>query len=345
MKRTVEDWSIERLELEREKISFPEYQREKRLWPEEKKSLLIDSILRDIDIPKLYFNRTSDGNYEVVDGQQRLWAIWDFLDDQYPYSSAGTKRKFSDLEAEQGQIKNYRLQITVLEDADDDYLRLLFLRLQLGLLLITGEKLHVAVGEMKEFVFAKLAKHPFIENLGISAKRFAKETLCAQICINSFAKEKQGAFTRTRHEDLQVFFELYERPQGVDRDLFEQRSKYILMVLDRLWAAFGARTQSLKNRSYILSIYLFAEELVDSDRLPQENTDFVNFVLTLWERLRQESSAGFDRKNRELYSFETYLSSAPGEKYQIQHRQEKLRAYYDHFKATAKIPGDEEDTP
>src|SRR5207249_5473106 len=78
MKRTVEQWSIEEIEKRREKIQFPEFQREKRLWSDDKKSLLIDSILKDIDIPKLYINQTTDGIYEVVDGQQRLWAIWDF---------------------------------------------------------------------------------------------------------------------------------------------------------------------------------------------------------------------------------------------------------------------------
>jgi len=50
--------------------------------------LLIDSILRDIDIPKLYFNRLEDGTIEVIDGQQRLWSVWEFLDDDYEYKVA-----------------------------------------------------------------------------------------------------------------------------------------------------------------------------------------------------------------------------------------------------------------
>src|SRR5207249_3068261 len=53
MKRTVENWSVERLHKARTQISFPEYQRQPKLWSVEKKQLLIDSILRDIDIPKL----------------------------------------------------------------------------------------------------------------------------------------------------------------------------------------------------------------------------------------------------------------------------------------------------
>lgn len=69
MKRRVEDWSVKKLNKERTRISFPEYQREKSLWPREKKSLFIDSILRDLDIPKLYFNLLEDKSIEVIDGQ------------------------------------------------------------------------------------------------------------------------------------------------------------------------------------------------------------------------------------------------------------------------------------
>ncbi|HEY6242733.1 MAG TPA: DUF262 domain-containing protein [Pyrinomonadaceae bacterium] len=343
MKRSVQDWSIEKLHRERTRISFPEYQRQDNLWSAEKKSLLIDSILQDIDIPKLYFFLSSKDSYEVVDGQQRLWAIWEFLDERYSYKSNGDSKKFSSLSAAQKTtIRNYTLQVTLIEKADDEYLRQLFLRLQLGLLLITGEKLHAAVGAMKELAFTKLPSLKFIKNVGIPSRRYAKETLCAQICVNSFAREKLKTFARTRYEDLLHFFKEYEYPRGKDLEFFQAKSKKITSVTDELWLAFGERTKQLKNRSYILSVYLFFEELrgdkesVSSD----ERKRFVDFVFKLWKRLREEISAGFDRKNKELYTFETYLSSAPGEKYQIERRHEKLREYYAFFIKTGKIKGD-----
>lgn len=66
----------------------------------------------------------------------------------------------------------------------------------------------------------------------------------------------------------------------------------------------------------------------------------MNFVLTMVKRLKEEAKAGFDRKNKELYTFEMLLSSAPGEKYQIERRHEKIREYYEYFKETGKIRGD-----
>jgi hypothetical protein len=343
VEREVEEWTVEKLHKERAQVSFPEYQRQPSLWSTEKKSLLIDSILQDIDIPKLYFNQTRDGHYEVVDGQQRLWAVWEFLDGEYPYTDHGPARRFSDLTpAQQDTIKDYEMQITVLQDADDDYLRELFLRLQLGLLLITGEKLNAAAGAMREFVFRKLAVHALLKSVGIPEKRFARETVAAQICINSFVRGKVGVFSRTRYEDLLQFFKEYERPQGPALSFFQQHSKHISSVMDRLWACLGERSKQLKNRAYLLSVYLFFEELIGLGQLgnQKEQKQFAIFVFDLWSRLREEIAAGMDRKNKELYVFETLISSAPGEKYQIERRHEKLREYYDHYKHSGKIKGD-----
>ncbi len=341
MKRRVEDWTIEKVHKTRPRISFPEYQREPNLWSIEKRRLLIDSILRDIDIPKLYFNETGDKGIEVVDGTQRLWSIWEYIDDVYAITSDGKARKFSELpRAQRDTIRNYKLQITILEDAPDDYLRELFVRLQLGLLLVTGEKLHAATGAMKDFVFGKFVTHKFVRTLSVPKRRYAKETLGAQVSINSFSRAKIKAFSRTRYEDLEFFFKGYEHPQGKDLQFFRDQSRKILTVLDDLWKCFGEKTRDLSNRSYILSVYLLFEELRDGLKSRGDRRTFVDFVFALWTRMRQEVSAGIDRKNRELYVFETMLSSAPGERYQIERRHEKLLEYYEYFKKTGKIKGD-----
>lgn len=339
MKRQVQDWSIPKLQKEQTRITFPEYQREKKLWSAEAKALLIDSIFRDIDIPKLYFNLNDKKEYEVVDGNQRLWAIWEYLNDQYPCPVNGEMKRFSALDVtEKRIIENYTLQITVFQDAKDEFLREHFVRLQLGMPLVTGEKLNALSGQMKDFVFDKLVKNAFIKNLGIPKRRFAKQTLCAQICINSFGRKKLGTFQRTRWEDLRDFFQEYEHPQSTDLVLFNDRTHAISDVLNQLWHCFGERTKQLKNRSYILSIYLLFEELV-SQQGPleeEEQKTFIAFVFKMWQRLREEAQAGIDRKNKELYSFQTSLSSAPGEPYQIKGRYTKLVGFYEYFK---KHPG------
>jgi hypothetical protein len=343
MKRKVQDWPVLRLQKERNSIVFPEYQREKQLWSLERKASLIDTIFEDIDIPKLYFNVNENGEYEVVDGQQRLWSIWEYLDDEFTCYTDGKAQRFSELSAaKRKHIQNYTVQVTVFEEAKDEYLREHFVRLQLGLPLVSGERLNALSGEMKDFVFETLTKHRFIKTLGIPKRRFAKQTLAAQICINSFGRKKLGSFQRTRWEDLRDFFKEYEHPQGQDLALFKERARTIPSVLSQLYECFAERAAQLSNRSYILSIYLLLEEIVaqQGPLNAAEQKTFVAFVFKLWQRLREEARAGMDRKNRELYSFQTALSSAPGEPYQIQGRHTKLLEFYEYFKKHGKIKGD-----
>src|SRR3954463_14374943 len=64
----------------------PDYQRPP-AWSRKQKQLLLDTILREYDIPKMYWRavKRSDGvEYEVVDGQQRLCAIWQFRNGGFP---------------------------------------------------------------------------------------------------------------------------------------------------------------------------------------------------------------------------------------------------------------------
>lgn len=58
----------------------PDFQRQANLWSTKNKSRLIESILLRIPLPSFYFSEDEDGNYTVVDGLQRLCAIFQFMD-------------------------------------------------------------------------------------------------------------------------------------------------------------------------------------------------------------------------------------------------------------------------
>ena len=61
------------------------------VWGRDRKSLLIDSILRGFAVPELYFRvlpaRSPIYDFEVVDGQQRLLSIVDYIDGKYELNS------------------------------------------------------------------------------------------------------------------------------------------------------------------------------------------------------------------------------------------------------------------
>ena len=163
------------------------------------------------------------------------------------------------------------------------------------------------------------------------------------LCINSFSKAKNGVFARTRYDDLLHFFSEYENPRAKDLELFEAQSRKIVIVLDQLWKCFGSSAKALRNRSYVLSIYLYVEELLDGDSQlsAEDQRKIAPFFAKLWKSLKDEMKLGMERKNKEIYVFQNLLSSAPGEEYQIRRRHEKLDEFYKHFKRTGAIKGDQ----
>ena len=61
----------------------PDYQREPNTWSTADKRYLVDTIIRDLDLPKFYLRKLGDKRYEIVDGQQRLTTIWQYKNGEF----------------------------------------------------------------------------------------------------------------------------------------------------------------------------------------------------------------------------------------------------------------------
>ena len=168
MKMRTEKRALDKLYKRRDRYDIPEWQREE-VWSSDKKKKLIDSILRNWKLPKFYFLKTSDKpvEYEVVDGQQRLAAIYEFLDNSLPLSAETTKRigakHYKDLpDNVSDAFDDFEIEFDEIEDASDVEIKEFFLRLQEGLPLTTSEKLNAIDSKLRDFC-KRLAKHQFFE--------------------------------------------------------------------------------------------------------------------------------------------------------------------------------------
>jgi hypothetical protein len=110
--------------LNGELILQPAYQRSL-VWTDEHKDMLIESLLLRLPIPSMFVATDKDGNWEVVDGLQRLSTIIQFVGgnkQQYPklgsnlkYISSVSGLTFSDLpRSVQLDFKRNRLDFAVL---------------------------------------------------------------------------------------------------------------------------------------------------------------------------------------------------------------------------------------
>lgn len=73
-----------------------EYQRSE-VWGSDRRQQLIDSIIRKYCIGMIFFRKHGDGTYEVLDGQQRLKTIFQFMENKFSTSA--------ELSPEVGEIK------------------------------------------------------------------------------------------------------------------------------------------------------------------------------------------------------------------------------------------------
>jgi len=68
----------------------PDFQRQANVWDDKRKARLIESILLKIPLPSFYFSEGLDGAYAVVDGLQRLCAVFHFKNAALLNSSTGS---------------------------------------------------------------------------------------------------------------------------------------------------------------------------------------------------------------------------------------------------------------
>jgi hypothetical protein len=322
-------WSLLDLYKRRNQIFFPVYQREE-IWFEDRKKLLIDSIFRGIDIPKLYLQLNDDGNWDCIDGHQRISAILGFFDGEFEYEGQTFEELSNDKKL---YFEQYKLTIAEVTEIPEEEVRLLFSRLQLGIPLNSGEKLNAMKSNMGSFV-SVMAKHPFIKQISIPIRRFAKEQVCAQICNNSLFRVRKGEFRNSKYEDLENLYRAF-----ADFDLDSDDAKRITSVLDKLHEIFGIQSYEITNRASAVSIYLLVEEMFINSTLIGKENDIRDFYLNFLEALKKETRLGIDATNRYLLAYQTRIMQAADTKPAINERHERLKEAFSYFENTHKIIG------
>ena len=122
----------------------PEYQRRLR-WDQKKKSRLIESFIMNVPVPPVFLYETELGRFEVMDGQQRLNSIVDFMQNRFKLSGLKTwevlnGRIFSELppSIRRGLERAKISAITLMSDTSDSSGNSLDLRAQVFERLNTG---------------------------------------------------------------------------------------------------------------------------------------------------------------------------------------------------------------
>lgn len=96
----------------------PPYQREF-IYKDKQRDAVIDTITKDFPLNVMYWAVREDGNFEVIDGQQRTISISQFVEGDFAFKN----RYFHNLQKdEQAQILDYKLMIYLCSGSDSEKL-------------------------------------------------------------------------------------------------------------------------------------------------------------------------------------------------------------------------------
>ena len=322
MKTSKKAWPLATVFGLRDSINTnPDYQRPP-VWTRSQKQLLIDTILRNYEIPKLYWRVTdlSGPRYDVVDGQQRLRTVWEFCQGKFKLPKDADPvegHKIAGLTYEmlphQLRIRfdTYALDIVEIDDADEDEVREMFLRLQNGTSLRAQEKRNAYPGRMRDTV-RELAGHPFFECVGFSNSRYTYDLVAAQLV----RLEMEGGPTNVKNRDLN---NMYQEGRDITPDSNAPRG--VRRVLDLLASVFPEKTLEL-TRYNAISLYCVAVGLlqayVRSEFEPLLHHWFGDFEA----RRRKQEDLSEDEADPEWVQYKEKISHSTDAKDSIQWRTE-----------------------
>jgi len=137
---------------ENKELELNPYFQRRSVWDPQARTLLIDSVLRRMPVPKIYMRtkldtRTRRSVREVVDGQQRLRAILGFANGEYALTRRAQEfagMRYDDLsEEQQERFLSYPLAVDSLVNASDSDVLEVFARLNsYTVTLVAAEKRH-----------------------------------------------------------------------------------------------------------------------------------------------------------------------------------------------------------
>lgn len=280
MRAEQDPWIILNLDQFRDRINpNPEYQRPPGRWSLANEQLLIDSILRGYDLPKFYLaDSKEDGfDWEIVDGQQRIRAIWRFINDEYPLSDDCDEfdewgdlsaRYYSRLPIEaQKAFGMFKLSIVILKETSTTELEDLFRRLQKGKRITPVEYRNAISGEIRNFAVELGDKHRVFRATKFKSTGWKWRDLVDHVlCL-----EMAGGPTDIKAKNLQVMYEQRRFPRDKDvRGKVKRVLNYMAKVLKR-------NSPFMNIKWGFVDLYLLISVLIEKYDLSGLEEEFAEF--------------------------------------------------------------------
>ena len=304
MKLRPQSRALDKLYKRRDRYDIPDWQRTK-VWNTKKQQLLIDSILRGWRLPKLYFVKVDSDQFEVVDGQQRLDAIFRFFGNELMLSPKSAEEFggefYKDLNPQiSDSFDDFEIDYDEISDADEPELKGFFQRLQQGLPLTASERLNAEHGKLRDFC-KELAQHTFFTaSVAVPDTRFAHFDIASKVVTIEVDSVDAGL----RYDDIKNVF---EANSNFSRE--SAAGARLLRAFAFLATAFPKKEAVLKNRTIVQSVTTLACRLVATGKSPGLESKFAAFVRQFMKDLATQIELGQAATDMDFVRFQKSISA------------------------------------
>lgn len=308
----------------------PVYQREGRLWSRADKAFLIDSILNGYDIPKIYMADFTVGvvdlnrkglPYAIIDGKQRLEAIFDFvdgklvLDGEFVFQPdprikiAGLGYPdLSKLYPEVAEIFNtWPLSVVHVVTDEKGKIEELFVRLNRSKPLTGAEIRNAMAGPVTEIVRFLTGHQVFTSSISFTKKRAQDKNAATKVLMFEFNQ----ALVETKKANLDKFTASAKREP---KEKIELSARRVIDTLDRMSEIFLPSDPLLRSAgAFPVYYWLVRESDVKHDRYLRE---FLNAFETGRKENRELASdpRTAAKAESELLTFDRFNRSTDDER-------------------------------
>lgn len=285
---------------ELKKYNFePPYQR-RSLWTEEKKSFLIDSIMKNYPIPPIFLHQKIDDatgktSYDVIDGKQRLTAITEFIENEIPVSdelgealedSPIAGRLFEEFDDEElvtykSRFWRYAIPIEYVDTGAQEVIDSIFDRLNRNGEPLTGQELRNSsyydtsllklVSEMSNSRFWK-DRLSIVDRTRMEEIEFLSELAFLIL---------EGKELHANQMELDRLYEKYAENSNIDYIDLKQKFTAISNYMDSLRIDYDAR--KIRGVSHLYGLFAFSHYCIEQQIASESVIPPLNSFFDLWQ--------------------------------------------------------------
>lgn len=326
----------------------PSYQRHGRLWSKSDKAFLIDSIINEYDVPKVYVADFTFGyaalnpkgmSYAIIDGKQRMEAIFDFfdgalvLDKEFEYEADSRLRLgglgYPDLRKNYPEVAdifdNFPLSVMRVITDEEEKINELFVRLNRSKPLTGAEIRNAMAGPVPELTRFVVDHEFFRSFIRFTVTRGQDKNAATKLLV--FEHHRRPVETKRKNLDS-----FTNAAKTIDQDEIELASRRVIDTLDRMTEIFLPRDPLLGSAGVLPVYYWFIRNR------PVRDDAVIREFLTDFERQRKDNrdlaakSKSRKKPENDLVEFDKLNRSTNDEKSHIG-RIEILNKRFEQFNA------------